>query len=187
LTSFSAQTIEGRVELTWKTATEVNNSGFEVQRSADGKNFAKIAFVGGHGSTTKPNAYSYSDKVQNAGNYYYRLKQIDYDGSFKYSNVIQISAMIPKSYNLSQNYPNPFNPTTIISYNLPKTGNVVLKVYDILGNEVATLINREQPAGTYKITFNALNADHKNLSSGIYFYKLQSGNYSAIKKMLLLK
>jgi DNA/RNA endonuclease YhcR with UshA esterase domain len=186
LTSFSAKIVEGKVMLTWQTATEINNSGFEIQRSADGKNFVKIGFVNGHGSTVEKNSYSFSDKFQSAG-IYYRLKQIDYDGSFKYSDVVQVTSMVPKEFSLKQNYPNPFNPTTVISYDLPVDSKVVLKVYDILGNEVATLVNGEEAAGTYNIIFGAQNMNHRQLSSGIYFYKLETGKYTAIKKMMLLK
>jgi Secretion system C-terminal sorting domain len=186
LTSFSAKAAEGAVVLSWKTATEVNNSGFEVQRSADGKSFTKIGFVNGHGSTVKANTYTFSDKAQSTG-MYYRLKQIDYSGAFKYSDVIQTSSAIPKSFSLLQNYPNPFNPTTVISYDLPKASRVTLKVFDILGNEVSTLINQEEAAGSYKVTFSAATANHKQLSSGIYFYRLQAGDFTSIKKMMLIK
>jgi Secretion system C-terminal sorting domain len=186
LTSFSAEVADGAIVLSWKTATEANNSGFEVQRSADGKSFTKIGFVGGHGSTVEVHTYSFSDKSQNAA-MYYRLKQIDYSGTYKYSEVIQASSVVPKSYSLMQNYPNPFNPTTVISYDLPKASRVTLKVFDILGNEVTTLINQEEAAGSYKVTFSAITANHKQLSSGIYFYRLQAGDFTSIKKMMLIK
>ncbi len=187
LTTFSAEVSQGAVVLSWKTATETNNSGFEVQRSIDGKSFAKIAFIKGQGSAVKENSYSYSDKVTNGGVFYYRLKQIDFNGSYKYSNVVQATSMVPKTFSLAQNYPNPFNPSTVISYDLPVDSKVVIRLYDILGNEVSTLVNREEAAGSYKITFNAHNTNNKQLSSGIYFYKIEAGNFTAIKKMMLLK
>ncbi len=188
LVSFTANIAKGTAVLSWKTATENNNSGFEVERSLDGKSFVKIGFVHGHGTTTKINTYTFPDKLQNAGEFYYRLKQIDYNGTYKYSDVVKATSMVPKTFNLSQNYPNPFNPTTVINYDLPVASKVVLKVYDILGNEVATLINKEEAAGTYQVVFNSLNTiNHKQLSSGVYFYRINAGNFTSIKKMMLIK
>ena len=188
LTSFSAQVSKGTAILSWKTATEINNSGFEVERSLDGKSFVKVGFISGHGTTAKVNTYSYSDELQNAGEFYYRLKQIDFNGSYKYSEVVQATSIAPKSFSLSQNYPNPFNPSTVINYDLPVASKVLLKVYDILGNEVSTLVNKEEAAGSYKIVFNTMSSsNHKQLSSGVYFYKIEAGNFSAIKKMMLIK
>ena len=188
LVSFTANIAKGTAVLSWKTATETNNSGFEIQRSTDGKTFAKVGFVGGHGTTTKINTYTFSDKLQNAGEYYYRLKQIDYNGTYKYSDVVKATSMVPKTFSLSQNYPNPFNPTTVINYDLPVASKVVLKVYDILGNEVATLVNKEEAAGSYQIVFNSQNTSNsKQLSSGVYIYRIQAGNFTSIKKMMLIK
>ena len=188
LVSFTANIEKSTAVLSWKTATENNNSGFEVERSVDGKTFVKVGFVGGHGTTTKVNTYTFSEKLQAAGEYYYRLKQIDYNGTFKYSDVVKATSVVPKSFSLSQNYPNPFNPSTVINYDLPVASKVVLKVYDILGNEVATLINKEQAAGSYQITFNTQSAsNHIQLSSGVYIYRIEAGNFTAIKKMMLLK
>jgi hypothetical protein len=188
LVSFTANIAKGTAVLSWKTATENNNSGFEVERSLDGKSFVKVGFVRGHGTTTKMNTYKFSDKLQNAGEFYYRLKQIDFNGTYKYSDVVKATSMVPKSFSLSQNYPNPFNPTTVINYDLPVASKVVLKVYDILGNEVATLVNKEEAAGSYQIVFNSVNtANNKQLSSGVYFYRITAGNFTSIKKMMLLK
>ncbi|MGB8320124.1 MAG: T9SS type A sorting domain-containing protein [Ignavibacteriaceae bacterium] len=188
MVSFSANIAKSTTILSWKTATETNNSGFEVERSIDSKTFVKVGFVGGHGTTTKVNTYTFTDKLQNAGEFYYRLKQIDYNGTYKYSDVVKATSMVPKTFSLSQNYPNPFNPTTVINYDLPAASKVVLKVYDILGNEVATLINKEEAAGSYQIVFNSLNsANHKQLSSGVYFYRINAGNFTSIKKMMLIK
>ncbi|MEJ2618176.1 MAG: T9SS type A sorting domain-containing protein, partial [Ignavibacteriaceae bacterium] len=188
LVSFTANIAKGTAVLSWKTATENNNSGFEVERSLDGKNFVKVGFVRGHGTTAKMNTYEFSDKLQNAGEFYYRLKQIDFNGTYKYSDVVKAASMVPKSFSLSQNYPNPFNPTTVINYDLPVASKVVLKVYDILGNEVATLVNKEEAAGSYQIVFNSVNtANNKQLSSGVYFYRITAGNFTSIKKMMLLK
>jgi hypothetical protein len=112
----------------------------------------------------------------------YRLKQIDFDGQFEYSNVIEVDAGLPKVFALEQNYPNPFNPTTVISYQLPVASEVSLKVYDVLGKEVMTLVNGRQAAGAYNYTLNA-----SNLSSGVYFYRLRAGNFVSTKKMMLVK
>ena len=181
LTSFTAASSSEGVLLTWKTATEVNNSGFQVERSSDNKSFIKIGFVKGNGTSAKENSYSYLDK-NTTGKAFYRLNQIDFDGTSMYSKIIEINFIQPLVYNLEQNYPNPFNPSTIISYNIPKDGFISLKVYNILGEEVAKLYEGFQKAGSFHINFNA-----SKLASGIYLYKLQSGNFTETKKMLLLK
>ncbi len=182
LTTFSADVDENSISLKWSTATETNNKGFGIQKSKDGINFLDAAFVSGFGTTTKTHNYTYVDKSVFSGANYYRLKQIDYTGQYKYSKVIEITYSLPLEFSLSQNFPNPFNPTTTIAYTVPKTSLVTIKVYDILGKEVADLVNRELTAGNYKIQFN-----ENNLTSGIYFYELRAGNFSSIKKMILLK
>jgi hypothetical protein len=187
LTSFSANVNDDNVELSWITATETNNQGFEIERSEMSEvksqmEWEKIGFVDGHGTTTESQAYSFQDKNVVTGNYSYRLKQIDFDGTSEYSNVIEVEVTSPSTFSLEQNYPNPFNPSTMISYQLPISGDVTLKVYDVLGNEVETLVDEYKPAGNYKVEFNAA-----NLPSGIYFYKLQVGSLVETKKMLLLK
>jgi len=180
-TSFTARSSGGKNILEWQTSTENNNRGFEVERSSDGVKFILRGFVQGHGTTTEPHSYAFSDDGIN-GNVYYRLKQFDFNGKYKYSNVIELNSTGLSEYRLMQNYPNPFNPTTVISYSLPYDGNVSLKVYDVLGREVNILVNGFQQAGVHSISFNA-----SALTSGIYFYKLQAGdNFSSIKKMMLL-
>jgi hypothetical protein len=142
----------------------------------------------GFGTTTETKTYSFVDENVNTGTYKYRLKQIDFDGSFTYSNEIEVVVdFTPKEFVLYQNYPNPFNPKTVISYQLPVTGNVTLKVYDILGNEVATLVNEEKQPGIYEFEFNSHSDKGQNLSSGIYFYQLRAGNFTQVKKMILLR
>ncbi|MEE9572110.1 MAG: S8/S53 family peptidase [Candidatus Neomarinimicrobiota bacterium] len=181
LTSFNAISDGGVVTLNWQTATETNNQGFEMQRSNNGE-FEKIGFVPGHGTTTELQSYTFIDENVLAGKYTYRLKQIDYDGTTEYSNVVEVEVAQPIEYNLSQNYPNPFNPSTTIAYSIPKDGLVTLKVYDILGKEVVTLINELQTAGTKNITYDA-----SELSSGVYYYQLVSGEFRSTKKLILMK
>ena len=181
LTSFSGITEKNDVILNWSTATEVNNQGFEIQKKTNGE-YERIGFVEGHGTTTELQNYTFRDKSVNAGSYYYRLKQMDFDGSFEYSGEIAVEVSQPADYFLSQNYPNPFNPSTTISYALAEDIDVSLKVFDILGNEVATLINENQPAGAYDVSFDA-----GNLSSGVYYYTLQAGEFTSTKKLMLMK
>jgi hypothetical protein len=182
LTTFSAVTMEFGAKLTWNTATEQNNLGFEVQRSVNGNAFSKIAFVDGHGTTNAPQSYSYVDASASA-KASYRLKQIDRDGKFTYSQTVEVNnAGTVSSYTLGQNYPNPFNPATTISYALPVAGQVSMKVYDMLGKEVATLVNGMRPAGENTASFDA-----SKIPSGMYFYTLRSVGFSATKKMLLVK
>jgi glucose/arabinose dehydrogenase len=182
LISFNATIIDGKVRLDWYTATETNNSGFTIQRSQDSANYEDIYFIGGNGTSTNRNVYSYLDESVSSGVYYYRLKQIDFDGSFEYLNVIAVDLGTPKEFVLEQNYPNPFNPITVINYQVPKEGLISLKVYNVLGTEIATLVNENKTAGIYSIEFDAA-----QLTSGIYFYELASGSYSSTKKMILLK
>jgi hypothetical protein len=181
LTSFTAQTTSEGVRLSWTTASELNNSGFEVQRSTNQTNWATLGFVRGAGTTTEAQSYSFVD-ASASGRVFYRLKQVDFDGQFEYSNIIEVNAGVPQTFALEQNYPNPFNPSTAISYQLPVAGNVSLKVFDMLGKEVATLVNARQEAGAYTVNFNA-----NNLSSGVYFYRLQAGNFVQTRKMMLVK
>lgn len=187
LVSFSASVIqlnnENSVELSWMTVTELNNSGFNVERKTQNTDWVNIGFVDGHGTTTEAQSYSYVDKNLSSGSYSYRLKQVNFDGSFTYhqlSEIVEISSI--SAFILSQNYPNPFNPATMISYQIPKEGQVSLKVYDMLGNEVATLVNEIKPAGEYQVEFKA-----GTLASGIYFYSLQAGSFMETKQMMLVK
>ncbi len=135
------------------------------------------------GQLLEPHQYSYSDNLSDIASLklYYRLKQVDFNGSFEYSNIVEVE-LAPSVFSLSQNYPNPFNPNTTINYQLPVNSFVTLKVYDVLGNEVATLVNEEKIAGEYEIKFNA-----SEMGSGVYFYKLQAGSFIGMKKMIFLK
>jgi hypothetical protein len=183
LSAFNATVKENFVTLVWTTASELNNSGFEVQRKSNSGSWEKISFVEGKGTTNLGTEYSYLDYLHTYGTYIYRLKQIDLDGSFSYSNEITVQAGLkPDVYNLSQNYPNPFNPVTTIDYQLPMNGFVTLEVYDLLGNRIASLVNEEKASGNYSVRFDAA-----ALSSGVYFYKLSAGNFSAVKKLTVVK
>jgi len=184
LISFASIVSGNNVTLHWKTATETNNYGFEIIRfDNNGKNeWEAIGFVAGHGTTTEQQQYSFVDEAIEPGIYQYRLKQIDYNGTYEYSKIIEVEIAAPTKFSLEQNYPNPFNPSTTIKYSIKKNDLVTLKVYDILGKEVAALINENQEAGNYSVKFNA-----SNLPSGIYFYRLKSGSFSSTKKLILLK
>jgi len=188
LSSFTAKIIKaGGVKLDWRTETEVDNYGFEVERIqlSDGSSqWEMIGFVEGNGNSNSPKDYSFTDTEVRYGYFSYRLKQIDTDGKFEYSFEIEINAgAIPDGFVLEQNYPNPFNPTTTIKFALVEEENTTLKVYDVLGNEVVTLFDDKTEAGkVYELDFNA-----SSLPSGIYVYTLRSENHSAVRKMVLLK
>lgn len=181
LSSFSGIAIGNNIDLNWKTASELNNRGFQVERKNTEGDFVTIGFIKGFGTTTEEQEYSYIDKDLPAGKYIYRLRQVDFNGTFKIYNAVEVE-MLPEKFSLSQNYPNPFNPSTNISYAIPYEEHLTLKIFDILGNEIQTLVNELKPAGRYNINFNAA-----NLPSGVYYYILQAGNYSETKKLLLLK
>jgi hypothetical protein len=185
LLAFTASVRNSEVELLWSTATELNNLGFEIECSIDGQdNFVTVGFVDGKGSSTEINYYSFTDNPQVSGvnQLYYRLKQVDFDGTFSYSDVVNVSYDVPAEFVLSQNYPNPFNPSTRISYFVPKESFVSIKVYDFLGREVTTLVNETKSTGSYELSFDA-----SSLPSGTYFYTLIADNYSSTKKMILIK
>ena len=187
LSGFEVNQKGNSIELNWQTATEVNNKGFEIERKFSG-DWITIGFRIGNGTTTSPVKYIYKDDLNNishSGNIIYRLKQIDYNGTYKYSKEISVNFnSVPEEYSLLQNYPNPFNPTTVIKYSVKENTQVVLKVFDILGREVSTLINEEKQPGAYTVNFDAAAA---GLSSGTYFYTIKAGNFVQTKKMLLLK
>ncbi len=186
LSSFTANVSNGNVVLNWITATETNNKGFEVQRSS-GEDFQTIGFVQGNGTSTQQHSYTYSDNTVDHGSYSYRLRQVDFDGSSEYSNVVEVNISAPKLYSLAQNYPNPFNPTTKINYSLSVDSKVTLKVFDILGQEVATLLNGNITSGAHNVTFDA-----SKLNSGVYLYKIEANgvdgsSFTSVKKMILTK
>lgn len=183
LSSFVSSVNGNSVNLNWTTASELNNSGFDVERSAANGNWLKVGNVTGNGTTSNTNNYSFTDRNLAAGNYSYRLKQIDFNGNFEYFNLSnEVNVGIPTKFELSQNYPNPFNPSTKISFALPTDGKVSLKIYDMSGKEVMTLVNEVKVAGYYSVNFNA-----SSLSSGVYFYSISADNFTATKKMMLVK
>ncbi|MFX0138418.1 MAG: CHAP domain-containing protein [Candidatus Hodarchaeota archaeon] len=182
LTNFEAVIKDNCVTLKWITESESNNYGFEIERKSESVNWLNIGFVAGNGTCNKSTYYSYTDENPIIGESYYRIKQIDTDGSFEYSNIITMNVKLPQTTNLFQNYPNPFNPSTKISYSLSKHGYVNLEIYNTQGKVVQVLINEFQNPGLYSIKFK-----NKNLPSGVYFYKLQVGNYVQIKNMVLIR
>lgn len=186
LSTFTAVQIGSKVFLKWTTETEINNFGFEVERANElngsAHHWNKIGFIEGSGNSNSPKEYSFTDNPATGNKYFYRLKQIDSDGQTEYSNVISIDLNIPNQYALYQNYPNPFNPITSITYNLPIDGMVSLRVFDMLGSEVVTLVNENQKAGAYTIPFYA-----GDLASGIYICKITANNFISSIKMILMK
>ncbi len=196
LINFSSESDGHNIVLKWTTATETNNNGFEVQRSeirdqksgsGEHTGWERIGFIEGNGTTTQIHIYSFSDLNVIPGIYQYRLKQIDFDGSYNFSKEVVVEVPVPSRFSLEQNYPNPFNPTTRISFIIPTNSRVSLTIFDVLGRQVTTLINKRMTAGYYNIEFSA-----SELASGIYYYRLKTeGNngesFDTIKKMVLIK
>lgn len=186
LNSFTGSANGLDVILKWKTASEKNNNGFDVQRKVSDE-FVSIAFVKGNGTSTAAHEYSFIDKKLPAGSYSYRLKQIDYNGNFEYSSVIEVKVSPNLKYDLMQNFPNPFNPETAIKFTIPQAGLVSAKVYSITGTEVKTLISKEMNAGSYEVKWDGRDNSGEFVTSGIYFVTLSSGTFLETKKMVLLK
>ncbi len=182
LSTFSASSTDGNVNLSWSTASETNNRGFEVERRTQNSEFEKIAFAAGSGTTTRARSYSYTDENPGSGTYVYRLNQVDFNGSSSYSDEVTVYVSQQIKYTLEQNYPNPFNPSTKIKYSIPEDGLVKLKIYNLLGQEVFTLVNTVQKTGRYEIVFDA-----SRLASGVYYYRLETQKYTSVKKMILIK
>jgi hypothetical protein len=182
LTSFAAS-VNGRdVILQWTTATELNNSGFQVERRTSDTDYEAIGFVAGSGTTAEQRNYLFSDVRIPDGNYFYRLKQIDFNGQFNFSYEVEVEVNSPAVYALEQNYPNPFNPSTTINYSIAEAGIVKLAVYNLLGQEVALIVNEFKEAGGHTITFDA-----SQLTSGAYFYTIETPQFKQTRKMLLAK
>lgn len=184
LVEFKANVTNNVVTLNWQTGSETNNKGFSVERKVNG-NWTAIGFINGKGTTTEVSNYSFIDKdaaKQSTKKLSYRIKQIDLDGKFQYSKEIEVEIVMPGSLSLGQNYPNPFNPSTKITFEVPATGYVTLKVYNISGTEVATLVSKPMDAGKHEVTFDA-----SGLASGVYLYSIQQGTQTITKKMVLMK
>ena len=181
LISFTGICENSRVILNWSTATELNNHGFEIERSVDNKEFITRGFVKGSGTSSEKQDYSFTEEALD-GKVFYRLKQIDYNGTYSNSKSIEINSVNASNFQLYQNFPNPFNPTTSIKYAVTKQEFISVKVYDEIGNEVVTLVNEVKPTGNYEVEWNA-----SAFASGIYYYRLKAGSYIEIKKMVLLK
>ena len=189
LSNFSVSINRNNVELTWETSSETNNHGFIIERrrvnsNSDSK-WMEIGFVQGRGTSTEINKYRLVDSPTLNGVYNYRLKQVDFNGSFEYSKEVEVSVMVIEDFALMQNYPNPFNPSTVIKYQVAEGSHTTLKVYDVLGREVTTLVNEEQTAGEYEVEF--LISKDLSLSSGFYFYQIRAGNFIQTRKMIYLK
>lgn len=193
LTSFTASIVDNKISLSWQTATEIDNYGFEIERtvgstqaeeSSSEPNWQKIGFVAGAGYSNSIKNYSFMDIKPLDGLLKYRLRQIDTDGKFEYSGIVEIviEGDIPLEYKLSQNYPNPFNPSTNITFSLPEPGLYIINIYNSLGQRVAKLGENNYSAGTYSIKFDA-----QKLPSSIYIYQLLGENANITKKMLLLR
>jgi len=182
LFSFEAAVHDDVVTLSWSTATETNNQGFEVQRKSEVIDYESIGYIEGYGTTTETKLYSYTDSNLSMGSYKYRLKQIDFDGSVEYSDEVSVKVTLPREFALLQNYPNPFNPKTVIQYSIPEFSFVRLDIFNSIGEEIKTLAYGMKNPGSYEIDFNA-----SDLPSGVYFYKLQAGGNIETKKMILIK
>jgi len=187
LISFSVSVSDNSVKLNWATTTEINNYGFEVHRKKSAEKnqrsyWETITFVPGYGTTTEPRSYTYNDSEAQTGKYTYRLKQIDFDGSYEYSQEVEVEVTLSLGFALEQNYPNPFNSNTTIEYSLETMGRVYITVFNLLGQNVAEILNEFKVKGNYQVVFDA-----SSLASGIYFYQMRVGNFSQVKKMILLR
>lgn len=183
LSSFTSKYLNDKVQLNWVTKTEINNYGFNVERKVNDGQWNSLTFIEGHGNSNSPKEYSYSDKDLFAGGskFRYRLKQVDTDGNYEYSDIVEIE-ILPAKFELSQNYPNPFNPSTTIQFSLPKATQLKINIYNMLGELVETLAEGTYEAGYHKVTFNA-----SNFPSGIYIYRIESSAFTQVRKMVLIK
>jgi hypothetical protein len=182
LKSFSASIDDGNTTLNWTTATELNNLGFEIEKSFNNEIFEKIGFVPGYGTTSESKNYNFIISDLPSQKTYYRLKQVDFDGTFEYSSSVEVDGVTPAEFSLKQNYPNPFNPTTKIGFTLPSESNVKISIYNLIGQKITEIVNSRFNAGNYSVDFNAA-----DLSSGIYLYKIEAGSFTSVKKMQLMK
>ena len=188
LTSFTGTVSQDGVLLNWTTATELNNQGFDIERSTSVQTWEKIGYVPGFGTTTESKSYSFLDQNVTTGTYSYRLRQIDFDGTVNYSDEIEVVAdFTPSNFELSQNYPNPFNPSTTIEFQVPQASDVNIIIYDMLGQEVKSLFAGQIQAGNYSVEWDGLNNSGSKMSSGSYIYRMTAGEFIDTKEMILLK
>jgi hypothetical protein len=193
LTSFTASVIGTDVQLSWATASETNNMGFEVERGVLSPEYGvlrweNIGFVDGYGTTTELKSYSFIDEKVEPGIYFYRLKQIDFDGTFEYSFEVEVEMFAPADYILEQNYPNPFNPSTQIRFAIPEAGRVKLEIYNLLGQKISDLLDEDLSAGYHTVDFSTGSfGNAENLSSGVYIYTINANGFVSSKKMILLR
>lgn len=188
LAHFSSQIVKNTVILKWITATELNNYGFEIERSrSNDKTFKKIGFVAGKGTVNEPQAYEFIDAAESAGKYTYRLKQIDLDGSFEYSEEITVEVTVPDKFELSQNYPNPFNPETEFNYFVAENAKISLVIYDLLGRTVKALLNENKEPGYYSIAWDGRDDSGNKVVSGVYFARMIAGSFRQVRKLVLQK
>jgi hypothetical protein len=182
--SFSAGIVGNSVKLDWQTAWELNNSGFSIERTGNGVNdWSGAGFVDGWGTTNEPKRYCFYDGKLNTGKYFYRLKQIDYNGNFEYFNLPgEVVIGVPDRFEVSQNYPNPSNPVSRIDYQIPFDAKVTIRIYDMTGREVTTLLDENKPAGYYTAKF-----DGTALASGIYYCRIAAGEFVRSMKVVLVK
>ena len=182
LTTFTANYTNKEVKLSWKTATEINNFGFDIEKKIEGGDWTKIGFVKGNGNSNSPKQYLFSDEALFGGSQFkYRLKQIDNDGQFEYSDAVEV-LVVPDNFELSQNFPNPFNPSTKFRFSIPVETKLRINIYNMLGEFIITAAEGEYAPGFYEAEFNAV-----NLPSGVYIYRIKSAEFVHTRKMMLLK
>ncbi len=187
LASFDIEVNENSAVLHWTTATETNNFGFEIERGQDNSPLTKIGFMPGHQTTADPHAYEFFDSNLTTGRYYYRLKQIDLDGSFHYSPIVEAAIGVPKTFKLGKNFPNPFNLETIIKFQIPTPSEVTLEIFNLIGQRVRTLIHEHKPAGYYQVIWDGRDMSGNTVAAGLYLYQLKAGNFNGIRKMAIIK
>ncbi len=187
LSSFTHNVFQNKVSLNWATQTETDNLGFEIERSVAGADFEKVGFVEGSGTTVVAQSYSFEDNSLQPGAYSYRLKQVDLDGAFDYSESIQIEITAPKNFTIAQNYPNPFNPETKIDYTLPENANVSIAIYNLKGQFISQLVNGEQAPGFHSVNWNGRNDSGLEVASGVYIYSISANKFRESRKLTFIR
>jgi len=186
LATFDFHTNKNEVELFWSTVSETENYGFDIQRSNGGA-FETIGFVKGFGTTSEPQFYYFSDENLTVGDYQYRLRQIDFDGTAHFSPVVKVSISAPGDFRLSQNYPNPFNQETVFYFEVPHSAEATLSVYNMIGQKVKTLFQGQISPGYFSAQWNGADDFSRLLPSGVYYYQLQSADFKATRRMIIVR